>query len=1669
MRSSSQKRPRFTPTPVPYKAPIHVGSPDGPCPPFTGLEPLEPRVLLTAVVTQSPTDLQLAAGAAPTVVDLNEIFTDDQTDGTVVRFDTNVGQFDMGLYDQQTPLTVANFLNYVTDGDYANTIIHRSIPGFVIQGGGFSASIPPQDVPADGPVQNEPGISNIRGRVAMAKLGGDPNSATNEWFVNLDNNSGVGANPDGSDDDNGLDFQNGGFTAFGEVLDMTTVDQIAAVTTFNAGNVFGSPFTNLPLINFDNTGPVAVENLVTVNSITVQEDATFSPRLIYTATSTDINAVVPQIGEDGTLTLSFPAGFGQATVTVTALSVDGQTVEESFDVTVNDPPTISTIGPQAVDEDQTLDSIAFTVGDSSTDAGDLTVTATSSDQAIIPNANLQLANNGANRTLTLTPAANTSGGPVTITLTVDDGIAPVQTTFEVTVNAVNDPPAITPIADQEVDEDQALDSITITLTDIDSPADSLSVIAATSSDQAILPDANLVLDATGSTLTLTPAADATGTVTITLTASDGLTTATSTFDLTINPINDAPTVSTISGPRTIEEDGLPLGPLAFTVGDVDTDLGSLTVTATSSNESIIPNSGENLILGGAGSDRTIQVTPLANAHGGPVTITLTVSDGLVTAQSTFEVSVTAVNDDPIAQDDEEAVSQGSQDNTLLVLDNDSSDPEPGETLTITAVNDISGGGTVTVAPDGLSLSYSPAAGFEGQETFTYTISDGNGGSATATVTVTVAPLPDLLVEIDEVQLPQSAKQGQRIDNLPIMVTNQGSVGSSGRGAIELYASADEAFDAGGDLLLARLEDQGLGIGAGKTKTFKVDFDIPQTAPLGDFHLIARVDADDDIVEGTESNNTVASTATFAITEPQTDLTVSLNGLESATLVPGNKVTIPVTVINSGTERVSEKITLRLLVSADDALDPTDLEVASTEKKFTLNSNQQKDDKLRFTVPDSLLNGSYKLIAQVDATAVVAEIDEANNAVASGVDFEITKRFGVIDGKRVKLTVNDVTYGLSGDGLAQFDDAGNLALTGTDAAKSSVTVNAKKDADASINNLTIDGSIKAIKAKQVAVNGDITITGTVTQIDLLVLDEDHLITIGGTVDDKPVNIKIKEVVDTRIDSQTPIRSLSVDSWLDGGDGDDLIEAPWIGSVTSKGAFEADLTVTDTTQKNALGKMNIKGDVQGIDIISDGPIGNLNFAGGLSNSTITVNDTGDKAVARISVKGDADAVTITSNGRIANASFSGGLVNSTITANNTSDKALGKVSVKGDAEGVEITSDGSIAGISFSGGLVNSTITASDTGDKALGKVSVKGDAEGVEITSDGSIAGISFSGGLVNSTITANNTGDKALGKVSVKGDAEGVQIASDGAIAGVNFSGGLVNSTIAANDTSDKALGKVSVKGDANAVTITSSGRITGVNFSGGLVNSTITASDAGDKALGKVSVKGDAEGVEIISDGSIAGVSFSGKLTNSTITASDTGDKALGKVSVKGDAEGVEIISDGSIAGISFSGGLVNSAITTTATGDKALGKVSVKDEADNLTIRSGGSINGLTFGRLVDSTVLAGIDGAVLGLPTAEGDFINQEAVIKSFKTKGIKDQPADFINSNIAAWEIGSISVKVAQLDNGGAPFGFAASEIKSVSGSDGQERLRITNLDDPNDLTDFLFNANVDLVDLQISLF
>ena len=177
---------------------------------------------------------------------------------TIVEMQTSHGVIELNLFDQQAPNTVANFLSYIEDDAYNQTVIHRSVSDFIIQGGGFTFTDELVPITTKPTVVNEPVLSNVKGTIAMAKLANDENSATSQWFFNMVDNS------------EALDTQNGGFTVFGQITaqSQATLDNIAGLV--HCGDI--------PLVDIASeqcsSSDVALSsaNFVTINSVVVLDD-----------------------------------------------------------------------------------------------------------------------------------------------------------------------------------------------------------------------------------------------------------------------------------------------------------------------------------------------------------------------------------------------------------------------------------------------------------------------------------------------------------------------------------------------------------------------------------------------------------------------------------------------------------------------------------------------------------------------------------------------------------------------------------------------------------------------------------------------------------------------------------------------------------------------------------------------------------------------------------------------------------------------------------------------------------------------------------------------------------------------------------------------------------------------------------------------------------------------------------------------------------------------------------------------------------------------------------------------------------------------------------------------------------------------------------------------------
>ena len=207
---------------------------------------------------------------------------------------------------------------------------------------------------------------------------------------------------------------------------------------------------------------------------------------------------------------------------------------------------------------------------------------------------------------------------------------------------------------------------------------------------------------------------------------------------TFVPQNTAPTVGAITD-QVINED-TSTDSIAFTIGDSETTLSLLVVHKYSSNPAVVAPSG--LVLGGSGANRTINVTPLPNANG-TATITIAVSDGELSTERSFLVTVLPVDDDqPLAVNDSYTIDEDAELEGDVSL-NDTIGLDVGTLAVVTAP----AVGDLTLAADG-TFTYLPAENFHGVDGFVYRITDSDGDSSDATVTITVSQVNDPPVAVD---------------------------------------------------------------------------------------------------------------------------------------------------------------------------------------------------------------------------------------------------------------------------------------------------------------------------------------------------------------------------------------------------------------------------------------------------------------------------------------------------------------------------------------------------------------------------------------------------------------------------------------------------------------------------------------------------------------------------------------------------------------------------------------------------------------------------------------------------------------------------------------------------------------------------------------------------------
>ena len=307
----------------------------------------------------------------------------------------------------------------------------------------------------------------------------------------------------------------------------------------------------------------------------------------------------------------------------------------SITVGANRSPVISTSQTAVSTPEDVTRGISVSISDTETAVGSLLLSATSSNQTLLPNGNItQVGSTAATSGFVLQPAANASGVAL-ITVSVNDGLQTRTTTFTFTVNAVNDAPVIATSNTVIAFDEDGSTTITVTISDTETPSASL-LITATSGDQSLIPDANIIQQgATAATVALlvTSVPNANGVTPITVTVSDGDISRSTIFTVTVNSVNDEPFISTITTANLLLN-GQAMR--SFAIGDDDNAIAGLLVSATSSNQSVLPNG--NLILSATAANMDISFAPDCHTSG-TAQVTIVVSDGINQSSATFSVQV----------------------------------------------------------------------------------------------------------------------------------------------------------------------------------------------------------------------------------------------------------------------------------------------------------------------------------------------------------------------------------------------------------------------------------------------------------------------------------------------------------------------------------------------------------------------------------------------------------------------------------------------------------------------------------------------------------------------------------------------------------------------------------------------------------------------------------------------------------------------------------------------------------------------------------------------------------------------------------------------------------------------------------------------------------------------
>ena len=447
---------------------------------------------------------------------------------------------------------------------------------------------------------------------------------------------------------------------------------------------------------------------------------------------------------------------------------------------INDLPTITNIANQSTNED-VIKTVGFNVGDIETPPSYLKIKVlSSSNTGLLPINRISLAGSGSSRSITLNPVANKYGYSDVKVRVTDGANTYREDTFRLSVNSVNDLPSISNIANQSTNED-VNKTVGFTVGDIETTANSLIVQVLSSSNTGLLPLNRISISGSGSSrnVTLNPAANKYGYSDVRMRVTDGHSGyREDTFRLSVNSVNDLPSISNIANQSTNEDISKTIG---FNVNDLETTANSLIVQVlSSSNTGLLPIN--RISLTGSGSSRNITLNPVGNKYGYS-DVRMRVTDGHgAYREDTFRLSVNSVNDAPTINGLQEYViaANSTRDIFLKASDVDS----PLSTITVTAASDQSTKiNVVSVSNNEGDIQIKlRSSRSEGEAIVTVTVQDAENIKVAKQLHVTIKKGSELAAEIYSGSLPDATISNSDAPSVQSVGFIQGKAGVSGGAA-----------------------------------------------------------------------------------------------------------------------------------------------------------------------------------------------------------------------------------------------------------------------------------------------------------------------------------------------------------------------------------------------------------------------------------------------------------------------------------------------------------------------------------------------------------------------------------------------------------------------------------------------------------------------------------------------------------------------------------------------------------------------------------------------------------------------------------------------------------------------------------------------------------------------